>query len=303
MLYLSTIFGFWGRKWWVFELFSHFRVQYFYALFAFAVLFILTNDPLLAAITSFFLLLNLVVILPLHLHASPSRDKSGTIRIILANVQTSNSKYDKVQSLIRDVDPDIVALIEVNQTWLEELNLNRSGYPFSRVEPREDNYGIALFSRCPLVKAETTSFGPYRVPSLVAEISVGEDPLTLIVTHSPPPKSAAGFLYRNQHLSSLADYVDSLQNAAMVVGDLNITSWSQFFKAFLQDSGLRDSRPGFGVQPTWPADFPVLLIPIDHALVSSHIVVHHRAVGPKVGSDHYPVILNFSIGNLEEKQC
>jgi len=41
---------------------------------------------------------------------------------------------------------------------------------------------------------------------------------------------------------------------------------------------------------------PLLGIPIDHCLVSPEIIVTKRSVGPSVGSDHYPVIIDFSIG-------
>jgi endonuclease/exonuclease/phosphatase (EEP) superfamily protein YafD len=295
MLYMSTLFGFFGRVWWVFELFSHFRVQYFYALLVCAFLFILYDDTLLSVITSCFILLNLAVILPLYRRSSSAHDNPGSNCILFANVLTSNLDHEKVQKLIQDVDPDFVALIEVNQAWLDDLKMDQAGYPFIQVEPREDNYGIALFSRYPLLKAETMAFGTFRVPSLIAQCMAEDGPLTLIVTHSPPPRSADGFRNRNQHLGDLSGYVRSLHGAVMVVGDLNITSWSPFFNSFLQSSGLRDSRLGFGVQPTWPADIPLMLIPIDHAVISPHIEIIHRAVGPKVGSDHYPIIIGFSI--------
>jgi len=83
---------------------------------------------------------------------------------------------------------------------------------------------------------------------------------------------------------------------------MNGTPWSPFFKDFLLSSGLRDSREGFRLQPTWPTWFPPAWIPIDHALVSSSVVVHDRRVGPNVGSDHYPVIIDFSISAKREAQ-
>jgi endonuclease/exonuclease/phosphatase (EEP) superfamily protein YafD len=52
---------------------------------------------------------------------------------------------------------------------------------------------------------------------------------------------------------------------------------------------------GFGFQPTWPANSRFLKIPLDHVLHAPEIIIHNRMVGGAVGSDHFPVIVDFSI--------
>jgi endonuclease/exonuclease/phosphatase (EEP) superfamily protein YafD len=61
------------------------------------------------------------------------------------------------------------------------------------------------------------------------------------------------------------------------------------FRDFLATTGLKDSRVGFGWQPTWPTGSMSLRIPIDHVLVEPDLVVLERQVGPDIGSDHLPV--------------
>jgi len=68
-----------------------------------------------------------------------------------------------------------------------------------------------------------------------------------------------------------------------------------FFSEFVDDSGLRDSSRGFGVQPSWPAMMPLFYTPIDHCLVSENVVIHGRQTGPDLGSDHLPVVVEFSL--------
>jgi endonuclease/exonuclease/phosphatase (EEP) superfamily protein YafD len=75
------------------------------------------------------------------------------------------------------------------------------------------------------------------------------------------------------------------------MGDLNATPFSPRFKNLLIDCGLRDSSLGFGITRTWHSEIPLLGLPIDHILVSRDLAVISREVGPKVGSDHRPVMV------------
>ena len=52
---------------------------------------------------------------------------------------------------------------------------------------------------------------------------------------------------------------------------------------------------GYGFQPSWPANNRLLRIPIDHVLHSPEIVIHDRVIGSTVGSDHFPVLVDFTI--------
>ncbi|NET13198.1 MAG: endonuclease/exonuclease/phosphatase family protein, partial [Okeania sp. SIO1H6] len=100
-----------------------------------------------------------------------------------------------------------------------------------------------------------------------------------------------------------------LNHPVILAGDLNITMWSPDYHKLEQETGLRNSRLGFGIIPTWPARFnnSVLLyilsrffqIPIDHCLISSEIKVvnvNTRAnSGLNLGSDHLPLITDLFI--------
>lgn len=67
-----------------------------------------------------------------------------------------------------------------------------------------------------------------------------------------------------------------------------------FFRRLLARSGLIDTLRGRGYQPTWPGHFVPLWIPLDHCLVSPDLTVLDRRVGPHVGSDHRPVIVDLA---------
>jgi endonuclease/exonuclease/phosphatase (EEP) superfamily protein YafD len=100
---------------------------------------------------------------------------------------------------------------------------------------------------------------------------------------------------RNQQLQTIASFLRPKTNPVLLLGDLNISPWSYYFEQLLTQANLRNSAYGWGVMPSWPVAFPALLIPIDHCLVSEGITIHQRRNGSAVGSDHYPVIVDFSL--------
>jgi endonuclease/exonuclease/phosphatase (EEP) superfamily protein YafD len=93
---------------------------------------------------------------------------------------------------------------------------------------------------------------------------------------------------RNSQLRELGDFVKRSPLPTIVAGDLNSTPWSVAFRDVVSRSGLRDSALGLGVHGTWNAH-TWIRIPIDHALIPPKAVVVRRAVGPDVGSDHFPL--------------
>ena len=120
----------------------------------------------------------------------------------------------------------------------------------------------------------------------------------MIGSHPLPPVNPEYLRARNRQLDDLARFVSSQEShAKIVMMDMNATPWSYVFKDFLENSGLRDSRRGFGVQPTWPTWMPLLWIPIDHVFVSEGIKIVSRKIGPSLGSDHYPVTVDFTVVN------
>jgi endonuclease/exonuclease/phosphatase (EEP) superfamily protein YafD len=290
---LLTLLGFLGRLWWFFDLASHFRGQYLLILVLSSLIFLLGKQPAAAGGAAAFALINLAFVAPLYIRSVPPVE-DVQIRLLLLNVLQRNDHYEDVRSLIRSEQPDIIVLVETNQKWLSELSEFESIYPYSQTKPREDNYGVALFSRAPIQEAEIRYFGEAGVPSVVAHLLIDKYPLTVIGTHPPPPKGALNSAFRNQQMDALAEFVMGQSGEVILCGDLNMSPWSLYFWQLLQKSGLRNSARGFGLQPTWPTDRPYLRVPIDHCLISPGIRVFDRLIGPFVGSDHFPVILDFS---------
>jgi len=221
----------------------------------------------------------------------PPRESAGPaqVRVLVANVLTSNLQRERLLGLIEREQPDVIALVEVDDHWLAALRPLEATYPYRVVETRDDNFGVALFSRRPLTEQAIVHPGAFELP--VIDVRLGGDcPLRLVLAHPPPPISRAYAEVRNEMLSELATRVAG-DPRTVLVGDLNCTPWVAPFRRLLRDGRLRDSRVGIGQQASWPTPLGVLGIPIDHVLIGDALAISERALGEVIGSDHRPVVV------------
>jgi endonuclease/exonuclease/phosphatase (EEP) superfamily protein YafD len=296
----ATLFGFLGRFSWFLDLFSHFRVQYLIGLGILGVLLLVARRFKTAVVFFTFASINLGFVLPLYLDGHVAEpEKAGTLRAMLINVNTRLGDAELVKQTIQEFDPDIIVLEEINARWVLDLQWLDNSHTHSCVQPREDNFGIGLFSKHPIAESEIVYIGDALVPSILATIDFGLDRLGVIATHPFPPWGAEYSRWRNQQLEDLPNYISS-SLPLILLGDLNVTPWNYYFRKLLKRTELIDSSKGRGIQPTWPNYNPLLWIPIDQCLHSRDVIVLNKRIGADVGSDHYPVVVDFTI--LTEKR-
>jgi endonuclease/exonuclease/phosphatase (EEP) superfamily protein YafD len=295
---VCTITGFLGGRAWLFDLTSNFRVQYSIILLIAVFVFLGGGRFQAAFIAAVFSAVNLYAISPfegeVHARTRPVPVEGQMIRAVVLNVNHLNREYGEVIRFIELNQPEFLLLIEVNDEWLKELDSLRSDFPYEKSLTLE-NDGIALLSRVPFKTVSIGTIGRVGFPSIIARFDAGGQPFTLIGAHPRAPILPERARLRNRQIEALQRFVASNPGPIVLMGDLNNTPWSPIFEHFLHTTGLRDTREGYGLSPTWPALFPLLWIPIDHVLVSPEVAVHNRRVGSYVGSDHFPVLIDFSI--------
>mgnify|MGYP001793022597 CR=1 FL=1 len=279
-----------GARWsTTFDLLTHFRAQYLVAFVLLAFYLIWLRTYRLACCAIGLVVLNgywlapLFVAKPVELHAP-----SDPVVVMSANVRHRGGDPEKTSELLARHKPDVVALLEVDTYWLSHLSDALNRYPYRVELPREDDFGIAVYSRLPIVSHEVLEVPPLFLPTLAAELEGG---LSLFATHPIPPIGHRETLTRDAQLSRLGQRVANTEGPVLLVGDLNTTPFSPSFSDLLRRGGLRDSARGYGYAPTWPTFFVPLSIPIVHALHTPDIEILDRNVGPDMGSDHYPLIV------------
>jgi endonuclease/exonuclease/phosphatase (EEP) superfamily protein YafD len=289
------------------EIFSHFQVQYLiFALFLLCVLWLTHRKSLFMVGLLFCAILFIQVVPPWYL---PPRQLfpqgSANLRVFVANINTQNKSYEQVLSLVRKESPDLAIFIEVSDAWVAQLNSLGDFLPYSFGQANPYNSGLVVFSRNPLINPSLEFFGKKGTASIVANLEVNSQRFALMATHPLPPAKPSFFRSRNEQLAQVGDYLQTLTSPILLVGDLNLTMWSPYYKQLIQATGLESAREGFGILPTWPtsgtysflpAFLPLLFsIPIDHCLHSPELKTIDIRTGAPNGSDHRPLIVDLQI--------
>lgn len=291
---LATLLGFAGRHYWLLTLFAHFRVQYAAGLLLVASMLLLLRSRGHATVMVVFAGVNLALIAPLYWGGGAVTPTGASARAMTFNVNTQLGDPVEAAAVIQQANPDILVLQEISSEWLRDLAPVLSGYPHNLAIPQSDNFGICLFSRYPLKDAREHVLGGANAPSITALVELPGGEIQIIATHPLPPMSPTYANLRNEQLSRLPSVMDA-SRPRLLLGDLNATPWDPFYQQLLTESGLRDSSRGYGWQPTWPAQVPVLYLPLDHCFHSADIAIINRKVGPYGGSDHRPLIVDFAL--------
>ncbi|SDG81613.1 endonuclease/exonuclease/phosphatase family protein [Psychroflexus sediminis] len=281
---------------WLIDLFAHFKVQYFFI----AILLLIASTFVLARKKSAYLLLlisilwNSYYIAPYYLHTPPERpENKRTFKLTSLNLLSTNPRADLVRDYVENENPDILVLLEFTQEWEKELGAVISDYPYRKLVSRTDNFGIAVVSKFEM-KSSVDYFGLTKHPSVIAHISIENTAYTLVATHPVPPVNQRAFQHRNRQLTTILNRTSEFENPLIILGDFNTSSFSNHFRTLLQN-GMKDSRMGFGLLPTWPAGYKLLQTTLDHALVSKTVKVLNRTTGQPVGSDHLPISILMAI--------
>jgi endonuclease/exonuclease/phosphatase (EEP) superfamily protein YafD len=292
--FVGTMMGLAGRLAWIFDLASHFPVQQAAFLGLVGATLVMRRRWAWGSAAAILAVVNLAAFASDWIGRPPAPE-TRSLRVVSLNVFIKSHQYVDVAAMLDGEKPDVVALIEVNARWADALLPLRVRWPHVISEPREKSFGMMLLSRAPILESSVVELGDTGRVTLRARIATPDGPITLLVFHPPPPMGPDRSRRRDEETRALAELVRAIEGPVLVVGDFNCTPWSGHFRDLLRDSGLRDSRKGFGVQASWPSPLLPLMIPIDHALVSDGVAVVDRRFGPRVGSDHLPLIVDVAL--------
>jgi endonuclease/exonuclease/phosphatase (EEP) superfamily protein YafD len=299
-LALVSIASFFGQWVWWLDVLANFRAQYVAVLGLFTLLLMTGRWTRTGMAVLLAGVVNLVPVLPLFV-GSPSEAEptAPTVRVMSFNLLSTNESYAEVFEYVDTIDADIVFLHEASRPW--EVAAESSADGFQVIIPRSGEliFGTLVLVRGEEIEAVSYGFatGEPRSVEVTFRPEGWSETLRVLSTHPLAPTDAERAGLRDAQLEFAADWAERQEGAYMVVGDLNATSWSWPFRHLESATDLRNSQIGFGIQPTFPAtSHPLLRVPIDHLLHSEALVVVDRQLGPELGSDHLPLVVDLQQG-------
>jgi len=266
---------------------------------------------------------------------STSPKSNSSLSLLVANVYMHNNNYGELIDLVNEYKPDLLLTLETDIIWENKLKNLEKQYQYSIKIPKDNTYGMHLYSKLPLSDTEIKYWLDRDIPSIktIVQLPSGEKVLLYGLHPKPPvpteeedsrmrdagekvllyglhpkppvPTEEEDSRMRDAEIIIVANRVAKAKHPAIVAGDFNDVAWSSTTKLFQQVSGLSDPRIGRGMFNTYHAKNPLFRWPLDHVFHSGQFKIIAIERLPSIDSDHFPIYINLSyepsIDNRPEK--
>lgn len=217
-------------------------------------------------------------------------DHPRSIKLLSANVLMENDHHDLLIKVINDYDPDILFLMETDQSWLDALAPVLARYATVVREPKDNHYGMVFATRLDVDEARTVYLTDSNTPSLFAQMTgPGGTTFRFVGLHPRPPVPGQSTEDRDAEIYYAARFARKTGMPLIATGDFNDVAWSDTSQLFKHVGGYLDPRIGRGFFASFDANKFYLRFPIDQLYVSEDIAfvsIERRAY---IGSDHFPI--------------
>ncbi|HEX2168397.1 MAG TPA: endonuclease/exonuclease/phosphatase family protein [Longimicrobiales bacterium] len=240
------------------------------------------------------------------------RGSAQPLRVMSYNIAAGHGDLAAIATVIREADPDIVALQEVDVHWSERSGLADQAaaladalgmhvrfapiYHVADDPPRE--FGLAILSRYPVVEftnhviprlsTQVEEAEPRPMPGFPqAVVDIGGTRIHVFDTHLD---YRADPRVRVQQVAAMLRVMENVAAPVILMGDLNAQPDApelQPLFGLLRDA-WRDGG-GDGAGYTYPGESPVRRI--DYVMTSGHFEVRSAMVPVTTASDHRPVVV------------
>lgn len=232
------------------------------------------------------------------------KDPNGykCFKLLVMNVLMDNRNGTKALRLLEESDPDIIIGLETDEWWVEQFAKLKSKYKHRVEIPKDNTYGMILFSKYELTDTDVKYLLIDDVPSIHTKVVVpGDGYFRLYAVHPKPPMPGHS-LYstkRDAELIMVGKETRELDEPIIVAGDLNDVAWSYTTTLFQRFSELLDPRIGRGMFNTFNSKYLFFRWPLDHVFHSDHFQVMKITRLPHFGSDHFPIMIELCLKRAE----
>lgn len=252
---------------------------------------------------------------PHYLPRRPVRPVGPTIRIVTFNMSGGNQEKDRLTEWLPRTDADVIFLQEVPDSYVNQhFPQLRALYPYQyREETPQRWWSNGVLSKYPIEAVtvldprETFASSRQRMEITVRGQTIALYSIHLtytlrdarIRTSSPLIRAISRFddSTRNAEIDALLVEIEDEHGPFVVAGDFNMTPQALTYGKLPVRMADSFREAGYGLGGTWPisenSGFPAFIPPlmrIDYIWHSEHFRAIHAWVGPRLGSDHLPVL-------------
>lgn len=230
-----------------------------------------------------------------------------TLTVMSANLLGANEDTAGIVGEVLAAKPDLLLLLEYRAHWHAAFQAALAAdYPYAEYAQREDNFGMAIYSRMPFGEPieMAVPLGTPNTPQARAVVRLGSRDVALYGVHLMPPRGRAPAVEQRREFADLLDRLKRERLPIILCGDFNFTAASPFADE-LRRLGLIDTHRlgGRGRGTTWPALGFFRWLPglrLDHIFLSRELTSPRSQTGLGQGSDHRPVLAEIGFRDTPE---
>ncbi|WP_284878302.1 endonuclease/exonuclease/phosphatase family protein [Brevundimonas sp. MEB006b] len=216
------------------------------------------------------------------------------VRVYSANLYVFNSDVAAMRRSIAAADADILVLVELGQAPASRLDQLLPDYPHRVLigQARAGDHARSIIaSRYPILQGLPKR--PDGLSAVGATVQTSIGPINVFGVHLTRPWP---YQYQWGQISQVMALAERMKAApdhpVIAAGDFNSVSSARIGKQIQSDLGL---VPAPGWPGTWPSQIPAFAgITIDQIYRSPDLALITRRLGEPTGSDHRPVITEFT---------
>jgi endonuclease/exonuclease/phosphatase (EEP) superfamily protein YafD len=304
---VATLAAFAASAWWVFDILTSYRPQFFLVLLVGIVALAALRCWRTLPIAVLALALNAVVVAPVFTgHQAPAAKGSPFLTIAHLNLQSRTGDLPAIHSWLETTPADIVVFLHTAGRTTASLRGGVGRYTMiyphylgqdfkgkSRYDPPSPE--IIVMSDQPGATASTPTMNGLPSNAVFVDADLGKVRVHLLALHTLSPGTSARQSVRNSELAAVGRWLRREPKPAIAFGDFNTTYYSPELQDLLHTGHATSSQVGFGIQATWPHQFRPAGIAIDQSVYTGHITAIARHRGPSLGSEHRSLIVTYAL--------
>jgi endonuclease/exonuclease/phosphatase (EEP) superfamily protein YafD len=223
------------------------------------------------------------------------RDRAGSagmLKLVQFNALKDNQAPRAVAAWIRHEQPDVVTMEETLGSSRAILRLLRPLYPYQVSCLSRMRCSTVILSReAPSASGGLARGDPENRKTLSAtwmRFDRNGHPVTVIAVHMMRPWPWGDQARGRLMLAAFLDTID--RKRTIIAGDFNTTPWA----VAMRNQDRMIALPRYTHSPTWPAMIDGTatppFLPIDHIYAGSDWQLTSLRRGPRLGSDHFPLV-------------